>query len=748
MKARRSVVLVLCLLLSPALAGAQGSTGTQPPAAGQQPAPAQPPAAGQPPAPPPPEQEAPPIYTEAVVVTASKVEQQIVNAPATVTVVSSDTIQSSPINNYAELLREVPGMNITQTSARDYNISMRGATSTLATSQLALLDGRSLYLDFFGFIAWDLVPVNAFELKQVEVIRGPASAIWGANALSGVINFISKTPRELDSNNLTMSFGGFDRSPENGEDLGTGGLYSVNVTHARPVNDRWAYKVSAGYFTSDAFSRPTGAIPNGTGTQYPAFSNQGTSQPKFTGRVDYDDPDGKYTVVAEAGFSGTDGIIHTGIGPFDITGLGLGYGTMRYSRGTFKFNFFTNILSGDANGLLAVGTDGRPVPFSFDTQTYDFELGDVKTIGTRQVITYGGNLRRNNFNLSIAPLGNSRTEVGGYVQDEIFITDQFRWNIGVRVDKFANIEDPVVSPRTALIFKPLPDHAIRASYNRAFRAPSLINNYLDTTIVNQVDLGLINPAFAGRVYNFPVNAIGNQNLVQESTNAVELAYTGIINNRATLSAAVYYTKNTDEIFFTQTARYRATSPPPGWTAALAPLPPALALGVLEVLPPPCASLTAPCTTDGLPSEFSYLNLGEVINKGFELGIDGAVNAALNVFANYSYQAKPDPDFDISEVNLPPNNRFNLGFNFSQGRYTGNMSYSWVDDAYWQDVLDARYHGPTDAYSQVNGAFGLKWAGDKLVTTVKVINLLNEDIQSHVFGDILKRQVIGELRVTF
>ena len=77
-----------------------------------------------------------------------------------------------------------------------------------------------------------------------------------------------------------------------------------------------------------------------------------------------------------------------------------------------------------------------------------------------------------------------------------------------------------------------------------------------------------------------------------------------------------------------------------------------------------------------------------------------------------------------------------------------MSYTWVDDAYWQDVLDARYHGPTDAYSQVNGAFGVKWAGDKFVTTVKVINLFNEDIQSHVFGDILKRQVIGELRVTF
>jgi outer membrane receptor protein involved in Fe transport len=364
------------------------------------------------------------------------------------------------------------------------------------------------------------------------------------------------------------------------------------------------------------------------------------------------------------------------------------------------------------------------------------------------VLTYGGNLRRNNFDLSIAPLGNSRTEVGGYIQDEIFLTSQFRFNVGVRVDKFANLDDAVASPRLAFIYKPQADHAIRLSYNRAFRAPSLINNYLQTNIVNQVNLGAINPAFAGRVFNFPTAAIGNQDLVQENTNQFELAYTGVINNRATVSAAVYYTRNTDEIFFTQTGRYRATNPPPGWVAALAPLPPTTALGVLEVLPPPCPSLTQPCTSGGLPSEFSYENLGEVINKGIELGIDGAVTPALNVFANYSWQADPDPDFDISEVNLPPNNRVNLGFNYSQGRWLGNFSYTWVDDAFWQDVLDARYHGPTDAYSQVNGAFGIKWGGERLITTIKAINLFNEDIQSHVFGDIMKRQVLGEVRVGF
>jgi len=694
-----------------------------------------------------------PIYEEQMIVSASKVEQQLVNAPATVSLVTSDVIQSTPATNYAELLRGVPGVNISQTSARDFNITMRGATSTLATSQLALLDGRSLYIDFFGFVAWDLLPVNPSELKQIEVIRGPASAVWGANAMNGVINFISKTPRELaasTANTVTMTFGGFDRKADRGQNLDSGTQFGLNATHAQAVNDRWAYKISAGYFTSDAFSRPTGKIPgNPAGTQYPNFTNSGTNQPKFDTRVDYDAPDGKYKLSVAGGYSGTDGIIHTGIGPFDISGLGVSYGTVRYTRGALRANFFTNILSGDAAALLAIGANGQPIPFSFNTKTYDWELGNVNTVGTRQVISYGGNFRYNAFDLSIAPSGTNRAEGGGYIQNEVFLSQYVRLNLGARIDKFDNIADPVFSPRVALILKPARDHAVRVSYNKAFRSPSLINNFLDVGIINQLDLGLVNPLFAGRVYNFPVHAVGNEGLTEESTQSVELSYTGVINNRATVSAAVYYTKNSDEIFFTQTARYRALSPPPGWTTALAPLPAATALGVLEVLPPACSGgVTAPCITGGLPSEFSYRNLGTVKNKGLELGIDGAVNQALNVFANYSFQATPDPDFDLSEVNLAPKNRFNVGFNFSQGRYLGNLAASFVDEAYWQDVLDSRFHGTTKAYTQVNGAFGVKWAGDKVTTSLKVVNLLNEEIQSHVFGDIVRRQVVGELRFVF
>src|SRR5690606_34249341 len=133
----------------------------------------------------------------------------------------------------------------------------------------------------------------------------------------------------------------------------------------------------------------------------------------------------------------------------------------------------------------------------------------------------------------------------------------------------------------------------RISYNKAFRSPSLINNFLDVAIINQLDfaqLSSVHPIFAQLgTFNFPVAATGNDRLKEESIEAFEIGYTGLFRNRATVSAAVYFTKNTDEIFFTQVGRYRATNPPPGWLQRLAVLPPQLALGVLEALPPACAS---------------------------------------------------------------------------------------------------------------------------------------------------------------
>jgi iron complex outermembrane receptor protein len=671
-------------------------------------------------------------FEEQLVVTASRTDQQLVNAPATVSLITNETLQANPGTNMGDMLRAVPGINITQLTARDVNITTRGATSTLATSQLALVDGRSVYLDFFGMVMWDLVPTSTHEIKQIEVIRGPASAVWGANAMSGVVNVITMSPRELATGGAGSSFtigaGYFDRDAT-GVDNSTGALFYVNGTHAQAVNDRWSYKLSAGYFGQDALPRPTGTINNSFNTPYPPYVNSGTKQPKFDARVDYE-LENSGRLVFSGGVAGTEGMIHSGIGPFDIdSGSTMTYVSGRYENGGRRIGFFTNILNGDAVNLLSRDITGAFLPLGFDTTTFDIDASDVRAIGTRHALTYGGNFRYNAFDITIAPDGDNRSEGGAFVQDEIFLNDRFRWVVGTRLDKFSSIDNWVLSPRTTLMYKPSPNQTVRASFNRAFRAPSFINNNLSVTLLNQVNLSAISPALSQFV--FPFRAVGNPDLDQETMTAYEIGYTGVLGRRATVSAAVYWNQTNDAIFFTQVASYTPANPPLTW-------PPQIPTFVIGLIPPP-----------GLPSLFTYQNLGTVNDKGIELGVEGVVNRYVNAIVNYSYQADPDVDgFDPSETNFPANNRFNVGFNFNYDRYVGNLMVSYTGDAYWQDVLDQRFAGTTDAFTLLNVGFGVKWLQDRLVTTLKVNNLLNSEVQQHVFGDIIKRQVVGEARYGF
>jgi outer membrane receptor protein involved in Fe transport len=699
---------------------------------GQPPA-TQPPAQPTPPATPAQKPDEPPNFTDTVVVTGSKAEVKLVDAVPTMSVITSATIETAPSANFAELLRTIPGVNITQVSARDINVTSRAATGTLATGQLALLDGRTLYQDFFGFVMWDFLPVNFNEVKQVEVIRGPASAVWGANALYGVVNVISKTPRELKGASATFGFGGFDRP-----DADAGSLWYVSGTYADAPNDRWSYKLSGGGYSQDALARPTGKIPcdipavcTVTTTTYPPFANTGTTQPKFDARVDYDYEDGR-KLSFSGGVAGTDGIMHSGIGPFDIrSGSVMSYAKANFAKGALRAGFFTNLLSGDADQLLTRGLNGAPITFKFDTATIDFDLSNVQTFAERHVVSYGGNLRFNSNDLSIAPDADNRTEFGIYGQDEIFLSDLFRLVAGGRVDRFDFVDNFVFSPRVAFLMKPDANQTFRVSYNKAYRSPSVINNFIDLIISQPIDLSRLNPAFPSQ-YLLPVAVVGNTELEVQSLDAFEIGYSGVVaNGRAILSAAYYMNWLKNDILFTQDGIYAAANPPSNW-----PLPPAV-----------ITLLTA--SGNPLPSRFTYLNFGKSTSQGIELGVNAYVNKYASVFANYSYQSDPDPkDFPLSELNLPPNNRFNVGASFTYDKFLGNLSVTYTDEAFWQDVLNDPYHGTTEPYTLVNAGIGFRWLDDKVTTSLKFVNLVNSSVQQHVFGDVTKFQMVGEVKVFF
>src|SRR3990172_7869350 len=379
----------------------------------------------------------------------------------------------------------------------------------------------------------------------------------------------------------------------------------------------WSYRLSGGYFNSDAFARPTGRIPlskiPGTdittgGAFYPPYHNYGTSQPKFDFRLDQDLSDNsKLTYTAGVGF--TSGTTFYPAGVDEIERGVLGYGKANYANGNFKLQFFTNIVDGKLLNLFAPLPGGGYAEERFDSKIYDVEAGHAIPWGNHQLVNFGANFRHNDFDITTAPQEHNRNEGGIYIQDEIFFR-RWRFVVGARVDKYDVVENPVFSPRMTAMFYAVPTQSIRVSFNRAFRAPALIENFLESYSVIPIELPT-------GTFLLPLTALGNRDLKEESINAFEISYIGQFHgSKTTLGASNYLYNNNDNIVILPTSLYGPDNPPPGW-----PLPP-------RVVPP-------------IPQTLQFQNVSPLRNQGFEIAVDHRVNNEWRCFANYSYQVDPE-----------------------------------------------------------------------------------------------------------
>jgi outer membrane receptor protein involved in Fe transport len=666
-----------------------------------------------------------------IVVTASKFEEEVVNAPATATVIPERTIEQAPTQNLADLLRAVPGMNVAQTSASSFGVTGRAATGSLSGAQLALIDGRTFYQESYGTVAWNLVPTNLDDVKQVEVLRGPASAVWGSYAMNGVINIITKSPRETLGTSLTLGIGTFDRSGGIAK-KNNGSLYYVNATHAQAFGDRWSFKLTGGVYTQDAFARPK-SIGTNLFVLNPSasYKNEGSTQPKVEARVDYDRPDGKQHFTFSGGYAHDSGFIHGGFGGGhgDMSGS---YGKVDYVRGTLRISGHANIFNNE--GILALRFDpsGLRKPWSDHNQAYHLEFSDLRKAGSHHLFSYGGNLRFSRFDLRDAPEAKSRQEGGAYLQDEILLSDHFRWAVGARIDKFSNLEGAVFSPRTTFMVKPARGHTFRVSYNRAYLAPMVLDNYWKEDIMSWLDLAAAtgSPALAG--YTYPIWFFGNKNLKAPTLNAYEVGYTAVLaKDRVHVGAAIYINDSKNDIYLAAAASYTSQNPPPGWP-----------------LPPWVVDLIIANDPSGIAFRSVYVAQNrpegsKTRNKGIELSVDARLTRAIDAFASYSWQAKPEPT--TSAMNVASTNRFNAGLSFNYKRYLGNVSVGYVGRAYWIDVIG--FGGWTDSYTVVNLTAGARLdRGGKYTAMIKISNLGNALVQNHIYGDILKRQITGEFRM--
>ncbi len=146
---------------------------------------------------------------EQVVVSAARGASSRLDAPSATTIITDEDIRLSGARSLPDLLRRVPGMETLTLTVADTSLAVRGFNQRLSNKLLVLLNGRSVYLDFLGMTWWSMLPIQMEDIERVEVIRGPGSTLYGANAFGGVVNIITKPPGEKRSTfSATVGTGG------------------------------------------------------------------------------------------------------------------------------------------------------------------------------------------------------------------------------------------------------------------------------------------------------------------------------------------------------------------------------------------------------------------------------------------------------------------------------------------------------------------------------------------------------------
>jgi iron complex outermembrane receptor protein len=179
------------------------------------------------------------------VTSVSKKQQTISQAAAAISVITQEDIQRSGATNIPDLLRMVPGLDVAQINANTWAISARGFNSQFANKLLVLIDGRAVYTPLLGGVSWETLDVPVEDIDRIEVILGPGGTIWGANAVNGVINVITK--KTADTLGGVLTTGGGTQNQEFG-----------TARFGAKIGDKTTFRLFTKYLNDSHFPDPSG----------------------------------------------------------------------------------------------------------------------------------------------------------------------------------------------------------------------------------------------------------------------------------------------------------------------------------------------------------------------------------------------------------------------------------------------------------------------------------------------------------
>jgi iron complex outermembrane recepter protein len=433
------------------------------------------------------------------VTSVAKEQTDLFTSPAAISVVTSEDIRRLGITSIPEALRLVPGMDVAQINANQWAVSVRGFNAEFGRDLLVLVDGRTVYTPSSSGVYWSSQEMVMEDLDRIEVIRGPGATLWGANAVDGVINIISKSAK--DTQGLLVS--GTAGSAE--QDSGTvrfGGELATNLY----------YRVYAKRSDEDGFTTSTGK---------PAGDAWDSSQGGF--RADWEPPSQNVlTLQGDYYYNITE--LPTGrvsLAPPSVT---LGDGK-EYDEGGNILGRWTRSFSDTAQLTLQTYYDHVEQGTGFghlNQNTYDIDLQDRFSLGSRNDFVFGTGYRYQAvedtpvFELTWTP----ETQYIGFFnlfgQDDITIVpDRVHLILGTKIED-NNLVHWEIEPNGRLQWTPAKNQTVWAAVSRAVRTPSLFE--LDSRL---------NPAAFQTGPSSPpalVSVFGNQALATESLVAYEVGY--------------------------------------------------------------------------------------------------------------------------------------------------------------------------------------------------------------------------------
>lgn len=454
-----------------------------------------------------------------VVVSASRSREKILDAPASIASVDATAIANKAGLGITDHLKNVSGVQVARTGIQGGNPSVRGFNGYFSSDVMSLTDNRVSKLPNTGLNMYQMMTTSDEDIERIEVLKGPAAALYGPNANNGVIHIITKSPLKYQETKFWTSVGArvkikdtltdinrenpkFDYDKLKDRMLFSAGFFHSDTISVKNQNVQMGYRISSKFFTghdwrysdlgdpssltlfsasSDTiyYELPDGSVdPNGVGRPVDIERDEKILNGQVDGRLDMKIKD-DFSLVFAGGVNVSNGIIPSPVGAMQNKNWTYSWAQMRFMWKDLFIQAYMNGNNSHKTFFIPVG--GRYIDKS---KMYSFQIQHSYLFKKRVNLVYGFDAFFTRPNTEGTLNGkyedkDNIDEYGLYLQGDYKIHPRFSAIVATRVDYNTAVKKALFSPKVAIVYKPGTGHNLRFTFNRAFKNPASAAYYVD-----------------------------------------------------------------------------------------------------------------------------------------------------------------------------------------------------------------------------------------------------------------------------